>query len=76
MASHASTDFSAVLGRAIAHEVGHVLIGSSSHARSGLMRALWSQKELRENNPADWLFSPREISAMRHGLAIRNRAAN
>jgi hypothetical protein len=28
-----------VLGRAVAHEIGHVLLGTPSHAASGLMRA-------------------------------------
>jgi hypothetical protein len=32
-----------VLGYAIAHEVGHVLLRSSSHASSGVMKAVWSK---------------------------------
>jgi hypothetical protein len=35
--------FSTVLGHAIAHEVGHVLLRSSQHSASGLMRARWDQ---------------------------------
>jgi hypothetical protein len=38
-----------VLGRAIAHEVGHFLFGSREHAPSGLMRA---------NHPIDRLMEP------------------
>ena len=76
VAAQAGADSSVVLGRAIAHEVGHLLLGTSRHARSGLMRALWSQRELHENLAADWLFSAQEVRAMRHGLALRARSAN
>ena len=76
VAAQAHTDSSLVLGRAIAHEVGHLLLGTSRHGRSGLMRALWSQRELRENRPADWLFSVREANLMRQGLVLRNRETN
>ena len=76
VAAQAQADSSLVLGRAIAHEVGHLLLGTSRHAQTGLMRALWSQRELRDNRPADWLFSVREANLMRQGLVLRNRETN
>ena len=76
VANQAGADVSVVLGRAIAHEVGHLLIGTSSHSRTGLMRALWSQRELRGNRPGDWRFSPEEAGLMHRGLLARTRAAN
>jgi hypothetical protein len=36
------------LGRALAHEIGHYLLGTSRHAARGLMRAHLSPLELRE----------------------------
>ena len=33
-----------ILGRVTAHEIGHLLIGTNSHAPSGLMRASWNVK--------------------------------
>ena len=36
------------LGRALAHEIGHYLLGTSRHAARGLMRAHFSPLELRE----------------------------
>jgi hypothetical protein len=45
-----------LLGRAIAHEIGHLLLGTPQHAASGLMRAQWSDRELRNNLAADWTF--------------------
>jgi hypothetical protein len=76
IAAQAGVDSPLVLGRALAHELGHMLLGTLRHEKTGLMRALWSQRELGDNNPHDWHFSPREAGAMRRGLAVRTRAAN
>jgi hypothetical protein len=35
-----------VLGRALAHEIGHYLLGTREHSRSGLMRAAQGIDEL------------------------------
>jgi hypothetical protein len=70
VAARASTSIPALLGRAIAHEIGHLLLGSGHHPRLGLMRALWSQDELRGLKPAHWGFSSREAARMR--LTLRN----
>jgi hypothetical protein len=76
IAEQASTDFPTLLGRAIAHEIGHLLLGTAQHPREGLMRARWLQDELRGLKPAHWEFSPREAADMRHGLAIKARTSN
>jgi hypothetical protein len=77
MVAHgASVDDATLLGRAIAHEIGHLLLGHSRHSRTGLMRAIWSQEEIRGIRPGAWRFSPPEAAQMRHGLAARARAAN
>ncbi len=76
IARGALTDYSTLLGRAIAHEIGHLLLGHSRHSQSGLMRAIWSQEEIRRVRPADWRFSEAEAAQMRQGLAARAPAAN
>jgi hypothetical protein len=76
IAEQAAADFATVLGRAIAHEIGHLLLGTPDHPKEGLMRARWLQDELRGVRPAHWGFSTREAAQMRHGLAIKARAAN
>ena len=69
-----------LLGRAIAHEAGHLLLGTGGHARSGLMREVWTDKELTQDRPGDWLFTARErrllgmASAVRAASSGRNRA--
>jgi hypothetical protein len=49
-----------LLGRAIAHEVGHLLLRTMGHSRTGLMRAVWTDTELTTNRHEDWVFSPPE----------------
>jgi hypothetical protein len=46
-----------LLGRALAHEVGHLLLGVRGHSRTGLMRAVWTDEELTRNRPEDWIFT-------------------
>jgi hypothetical protein len=76
VAGRASTVPAVLLGRAIAHEIGHLLLGSVEHGRLGLMRALWSSDELRGLKPANWGFSKREAAQMRQTLRVRSRPAD
>jgi hypothetical protein len=61
----AGTDPRRVLGLAIAHEIGHVLLNSNTHADSGLMRADWSRNELRKQEKAAWYFTEAEAAHVR-----------
>jgi hypothetical protein len=76
IAQQASADVPTLLGRAIAHEIGHLLLGTSDHPREGLMRAQWLQDEIRGRKPADWGFSRHEALQMRDGLETRTRVGN
>jgi hypothetical protein len=76
VAGRAFTSISTLLGRAVAHEIGHLLLGSAEHPRLGLMRALWSHDELRGLKPAHWGFSAREAARMRQTLSGTSRTAN
>lgn len=68
----AAVDFRILLGRAIAHEIGHLLLNTSRHADEGLMRADWSRGELRKNTVTDWAFRDAEIAVMQRVAASRN----
>ncbi len=35
-----------ILAAAMAHEIGHLLLGSNSHSATGIMRAKWTRDEL------------------------------
>ena len=54
-----------VLARAMAHEIAHLLIGSSEHAERGLMRPLWSRQDLQRNRSADWRFTVADAEVIR-----------
>jgi hypothetical protein len=72
VAKSSGTDFRVLLGRSIAHEIGHLLLDTVIHADRGLMRADWSRAELRKNEPADWAFGHSEIVAMLAAAERRN----
>ncbi len=74
LAAVADRDAGALIGRAIAHEVGHLLLGTSSHSPTGLMRATWSATAInREGDPA-WRFDRRQGARLRSRLEERLRA--
>lgn len=62
-----------LLGRAMAHEMGHLLLGTTAHPGRGLMRGRWTAIELVKNQPWDWTLSREDASEMRRALAIRQR---
>jgi hypothetical protein len=68
----AELDFQLLLGRAIAHEIGHLLLDTNRHADTGLMRAGWSHAELRGNADADWAFGLSEVDTIRAAAAMRS----
>jgi hypothetical protein len=57
-----------LLGRVIAHEIGHLLLGPA-HSTHGLMRPVWTGIDVARNVPWDWVFSPGEAKRMRERLA-------
>jgi hypothetical protein len=68
LAADSAPPTAALLGRAIAHEIGHLLIGDTHHSARGLMRAIWSRDMLQHATNADWLFTPREALALHTAL--------
>jgi hypothetical protein len=65
LARAGDADLATVLGRTIAHELGHLLLATTRHASHGLMRPLWTPEEVRRGRTADWAFAPRELAALR-----------
>ena len=55
---------SVVLGCAMAHEIGHLLLGSNSHSVSGVMCAHWEREQIRQALMGAMLFSSREARLM------------
>jgi hypothetical protein len=60
-----------VLGHAIAHEIGHLLLGSDAHSAIGLMRANWGPKDLQRADKGDLRFGAKEAELIRINVAGR-----
>jgi hypothetical protein len=60
-----------VLGHAAAHELGHLLLGSNSHSRSGIMSGRWRSEELKRAAKGDLLFTPDQARVIRDNLLAK-----
>jgi len=67
-ATRASVDPGTLLGRVMAHEIGHLLLGLDYHGSAGLMRAAWLDDTL-DRDAQNWLFSMAEAQRMKQVLA-------
>lgn len=77
LAGEAEHDMPTLLARALVHELGHLLMGSSEHGVGGLMRPIWSREALRRDVEGDWRFKASEIRRIREGMvAQRARRAS
>jgi hypothetical protein len=62
-----------VIGRVVAHELGHLLLGTGRHTDTGLMRAVWTPKANRPEVARDWSFTREDAAAMRDMVRLRVR---
>jgi hypothetical protein len=67
-------DGALLLGGVMAHEMGHLLLGSNAHAVSGIMRAQWEHSELRRIDMDSLLFLPEQGRRMRDRVSRREEA--
>ena len=63
-----------LLGRAMAHEIGHLLLGTHSHSSIGIMRPFWSGQDLRLDASPYLVFTPDQSRQMKTRLAARAQA--
>jgi len=54
-----------ILGNVMAHELGHLLLGTNSHSPSGIMCANWDEDYLRQALRGHQFFSPEQSALMR-----------
>lgn len=66
MAQQGRHDQWAMMGGVMAHEIGHLLLGTNSHTPTGLMREIWTVNDLTRNRPEDWLFSSTQLEELRN----------
>jgi hypothetical protein len=65
-----------LLGDVLAHELGHLLLGSTAHSISGLMSGQWSGEGLRRVSEGAMFFAPSESRVMRDRLGSGRDSRN
>lgn len=65
---------SVILGHAMAHELGHLLLGTNSHSPNGLMRAHWTRQDLTNASKGNLRFSSEQCLRIRSRLAINRNS--
>jgi hypothetical protein len=55
----------------VAHEIGHLLLGSKSHSVSGIMSAHWNGDELRRISEGTMFFAPSAFRMLRGRVGSR-----
>jgi hypothetical protein len=54
-----------VMGHAIAHEIGHLLLGLNAHSAAGIMRADWTRRDLQQALLGHLIFAAGEAELIR-----------
>ena len=62
-----------ILGHVFAHEIGHTLLNTTNHSRSGIMRGAWDSKDLNDASAGQLLFSTEQGKILR--AEVLRRAA-
>ena len=68
--SAASRDL--ILGCVMAHEMGHLLLGSLAHSRRGVLRAKWRPRDLQLAAQGLLKFSPEQANQLRGAVLARS----
>ncbi len=76
LAHHARIDVATVLARALAHEIGHLILGSNEHSHAGIMREAWTAQQLTSTRAQDWHFLPAQSEQMRQARLLNVAGAN
>jgi hypothetical protein len=71
-----TASFGKILGHAIAHEVGHVLLGTNGHSVGGLMRARWGRAEWQTVAAAHLAIAPSDAEKMAASLLSYGQSGN
>ena len=62
-----------ILGCAIAHELGHLLLGTNSHSDKGIMQPRWEPNQVRQLMMGTLLFTAEQSNLVREQARIRMR---
>ena len=68
LSTRAKVPLETVLSRTMAHEIGHLLLGTNEHGPRGLMREEWTVEDLANGSKEHWSFTAAELARL-HGPA-------
>jgi len=60
-----------ILGHAVAHEIGHLLLRTMTHSSVGIMRALWGREDLKRARVGHLHFTLQQAQSMRGEVLLR-----
>ena len=60
-----------LLGLAMAHEIGHILLRSANHSAAGIMRAQWLPKDFRDAENGLLVFTREQDDSMQNEVRRR-----
>jgi hypothetical protein len=66
---------SEILGPAIAHELGHLLLRQPGHSRVGIMRSRWNREDFQRAPLGSFSFTREQAESIRAEVRERSRAA-
>ena len=72
-ARYSSASTAQILGYAIAHEIGHILLRTTRHSSTGIMIAKWRPTELQHAAQGLLGFTPQQAEYMRAEIAAREK---
>jgi hypothetical protein len=70
---YTSASTAQILGYAIAHELGHILLRTTHHSSTGIMIAKWRPTELHHAAQGLLGFTPQQAECMRAEIAVREK---
>lgn len=65
-----------VLGHVMAHEIGHLLIGSHAHSPWGIMSAKWHAEELQRLERGNLFFTTEQANSIHRKLETSNASSD
>ena len=69
-AHHPQLSNAEMLGYVLAHELGHLLLGTNSHSHTGIMQARWDSSTLYAAARSSLFFTPSQSSTLRSRLSL------
>jgi hypothetical protein len=65
-----------LFGYVLAHEIGHLLLGTSAHSWLGIMKATWRREQLEKAERGELWFSGKESKTIRERIAAISSASS